>query len=1017
VAGTARQPYEVADPDGASATGTVTVDVIADDSPPPATDDDVTVYAGTTETLDVLSNDDDREDESLTIVAVKPPSVGEVVLTANSVTYHAPSDTDGQTAFAYVVEDSNGGRGEATVHVTILSPRPADLPPAAPPPPAGPIARDDQATVQEDSGELDLDLVANDGASGEDLSRHTIALTNAAQLGSAQLVGHELRYRPNADANGTDSLTYALCDTRGRCDAATVTVTILAANDPPQFVAAGAVSTTEDYGLTAVAGWVSAISPGAANESGQNVGFTVVVDQPSLFASLPAVGSSGTLTFTPAPDAYGTSTITVTARDDGGTANGGADTSSPRLAVITVTPVNDPPEFTDGGAVVTGEDNGPTLVNGWATSITPGPADESAQTTSFTTTTDQPALFATAPSVDAAGALSFTPAPNAHGSASITVTAVDDGGTADGGDDTSAAHTSTITVTPVNDPVVAAGDSATVAEDTIAGVTIDVLANDTDVDGDALAVSSFDTTGIAGGVVIDQGGGTFNYTPDPNFNGTETFSYTATDGQGSTVTATATIVVTPTPDAPVATADAYATAEDTPLVITAPGVLANDYDEDGDTLTIAPTPLTLPAHGIVVLGGDGAFTYTPTTGYVGTDSFTYEVDDGTGSAATGTVTITVDSGITTAGLYLGHTSTLGVWNMTTAPPAIADPEPDYDLDGNAGITVAKDGILSTETWARTVSGSPLVLNGPVTVELWSTIEDFRTDKDGHPDITLYDCDGLGLVCVAVAHTDTHMKDYNGGVADWVKVDVSLGNITHTFAVGRRLRVDIREKHDDLWIAATGSRPSRLMYTLANTAPVAVADTAPVTLEDAAGPTTIAVLANDSDDNLDVSSLSITGAPSKGTATPQADGSIDYQPDPDASGADSFTYQICDTSGLCSTATVAINITPVNDAPDFIPGADLGLSSSDPPFSQPGWATGITAGPADEAAQTLTFSVTATNPGLFATQPAIDATGRLTFTLSGSVGSTTINIQLNDSGGTANGGDNTSPTRSATITVS
>ncbi|MGE0141362.1 MAG: Ig-like domain-containing protein, partial [Ilumatobacteraceae bacterium] len=470
-AGTARLTYEVADRNGASATGTVTVDVVAVDSPPNATDDDVTLFAGTTETFDVLANDSDREDESLTIVAVKPPSVGEVVLTANSVTYHAPPDTDGQTAFAYVVEDSNGGRGEATVHVTILSSRPADLPPAAPPPPAGPIARDDQATVQEDSGELDLDLVANDGTAGEDLSRHTIALTNAAQLGSAQLVGHELRYRPNADANGTDSLTYALCDTRGRCDAATVTVTILAANDPPQFVAAGALSTTEDHGLTAVAGWASAISPGAANESGQNVGFTVVVDRPSLFASLPAVGSDGTLTFTPAPDAYGTSTITVTARDDGGTANGGADTSSPRLAVITVTPVNDAPQFTDGGAVVTGEDNGPTLVNGWATSITPGPADESAQATSFTTTTDQPALFATAPSVDASGVLSFTPAPNAHGSASITVTAIDDGGTSDGGVDTSAAHTSTITVTPVNDPVVAAGDSATVAEDTIAGVT------------------------------------------------------------------------------------------------------------------------------------------------------------------------------------------------------------------------------------------------------------------------------------------------------------------------------------------------------------------------------------------------------------------------------------------------------------------------------------------------------------------------------------------------------------------
>ena len=830
-----------------------------------------------------------------------------------------------------------------------------------------------------------------------------------------------LTFKPAPDANGTATITVTAIDDGGTTNAGndtstvhTATITINPVNDPPQFTDNADITINEDSGPNTLAGWAHTIVPGPIDETPQTVAFTVIADQPALFAAFPAIDTAGTLTFTPAPDANGTATITVTAIDDGGTTNAGNDTSTPHTTTITINPVNDPPQFTDNADITINEDSGPNTLAGWAHTIVPGPIDETPQTVAFTVIADQPALFAAFPAIDTAGTLTFTPAPDANGTATITVTAIDDGGTTNAGNDTSTPHTATITINPVNDAVIAGDDIATVNEDDSAGVTVNALTNDTDADTDPLTVVSIDTTGIVGGSVTDLGNGLINYTPDPNFNGTETFTYNVSDGNSSD-TATVTITVGPTADAPVATADAYTTAEDTTRVVAGPGLLANDYDYDADALTITPTSVAGPSNGTLILGTDGAFTYTPDNGFIGTDSFTYQLNDSSGLTATTTVTITVDSGLTAGGLYLGNTPTLGTWNMSVSPSANATPEPDFDFDGNPGITVAKDGLFDTRTWIRNITGTPLALNGPVTLELWSTIEDFQGDKDAHPEITLYDCDNLGLSCVTVGYTDTHISDYNAGVPDWVKIDISLGNIAHTFPAGRQLRLQLRQGHNDLWVATSGSRPSQLTYTLANTAPIAVNDIPPPILEDATA-TNFDVLANDTDTNLDPASITINTPPANGTANPLPDGTIDYQPDPDTNGPDSFTYQVCDTAGLCDTATVTITVTPVNDQPGFTAGSDIIANATDPPYSQAGWATGITTGPTNETSQTLAFTVTAADPSLFSVQPNLSSTGTLTFTPSGTTGATTITIQLTDNGGTTNGGNNTTTAQTALITL-
>ena len=116
------------------------------------------------------------------------------------------------------------------------------------------------------------------------------------------------------------------------------------------------------------------------------------------------------------------------------------------------------------------------------------------------------------------------------------------------------------------------------------------------------------------------------YTPALNYNGADSFTFTANDGTAESVTAAVSITVTPVNDLPVAAADSYTLTQDTALTVASPGVLANDTDVEGSTLTA--TRVTAPAHGTVTLNGNGGFVYTPATGYTGVDSFTYQAGDG-----------------------------------------------------------------------------------------------------------------------------------------------------------------------------------------------------------------------------------------------------------------------------------------------------------------------------------------------------------------------------------------------------
>ena len=198
-----------------------------------------------------------------------------------------------------------------------------------------------------------------------------------------------------------------------------------------------------------------------------------------------------------------------------------------------------------------------------------------------------------------------------------------------------------ITVTPVNDVPVAADDTLSAVEDT--PLTGTLATNDTPSGdgGNVWAVA----TGPSNGTVTVGTDGSFVHTPNADYNGPDSFTYTITDADGDISTATATINVAPTSDAPIALDDTATTAEDTPVII---GVLGNDSDPDGDTLTITEvagqpiglgSPVTIP-EGTVALNPDGTLSFTPNADFNGPVSFDYTVSDGT-TPVSATVDITV----------------------------------------------------------------------------------------------------------------------------------------------------------------------------------------------------------------------------------------------------------------------------------------------------------------------------------------------------------------------------------------
>ncbi len=171
----------------------------------------------------------------------------------------------------------------------------------------------------------------------------------------------------------------------------TFSVTVLAVNQAPSFTGGADQTVLENAPAQTVVGWASALLAGPPNESSQHLNFQTTALNPALFSVQPAVDPlTGNLTYTPAANTFGTTSVTVTLFDDGGTANGGSDSSASVPFNITITQVNQPPTITIGPNIAITEGALAQSIPGWASGIAPGPADEAGQTLTITVRQRQP---------------------------------------------------------------------------------------------------------------------------------------------------------------------------------------------------------------------------------------------------------------------------------------------------------------------------------------------------------------------------------------------------------------------------------------------------------------------------------------------------------------------------------------------------------------------------------------------------------------------------------------------------
>ena len=606
--------YTVADGTGSIAVGTVEIFVTAINDAPIAFDDTVAVVEETPTVIDALGNDLDVDGDTLVFTAVTQGAHGTVQLAGGSVTYTPAANYFGPDRFDYTVSDGNGGSDSG--HVTIAVSNVNDAPVAK----ADTLGTDENTVVS-------ANVVAND--TDADFDALSVQSFTQGDHGGVSFAGPVATYTPTLDFSGTDTFTYTINDGNGATSTATVTVFVGLDNDPPVAVddtatvaeeTATTISvlgndsdidgnpievtavTAPEHGSISLVTGVVTYTPadnyfgpdgfdyvindgfGGTDIGHVTINVTNVNDAPvavndtiataeDTFATInvtlndtdldgdtleieaftqPAHGSvvfSATeARYTPALDYNGPDSFTYKVNDgDGGTATA--------TVTVTVTAVNDAP--------IAGDDNR-TAVEETATTIAVLGNDTDVDGDTLTATAVGTALHGTVALAN--GVITYTPALNFFGVDAFDYTISDGKGGTDIG-------RVTMAVTNVNDLPVATNDALSTNEDTTK--TLNVAANDSDVDNDALAIQSF--TQPANGAVTFTGT-VATFTPALNFNGTTSFTYTIKDPSNTTATATVTITVTAINDKPDAVNDAITTNEDTQSAVF--DLLGNDTDVD-----------------------------------------------------------------------------------------------------------------------------------------------------------------------------------------------------------------------------------------------------------------------------------------------------------------------------------------------------------------------------------------------------------------------------------------------------
>ena len=899
---------------GVSVTGerVVTITVTAANDAPVAVADEADTAEGTAVDVAVVANDsDDDVGDTLSVSAVGNAGHGAAVITAGSttsVTYTPDAGFAGFDRFTYTVSDGTATDNSTDTGTVTVKVKPA-------------VSGDPQYPSYAENGTEAVATYTANGSptwslSGTDGDEFSIDASGVLRFDSSPDFevptgggnGNSNTYELKVEAkitDGDDSVT-------GELD---VTVTVTEANDAPVAVADDA-ETDEDTAVTIAV---------LTNDSDQDANTTLsvsAVGNAGDGAAVITAGSTTSVTYTPDAGFAGIDRFTYTVSDGTATDNG-TDTGTVTVKV-TPTVTGDPqnPSYAENGTgpVATYTANGsPT----WSLSGTDG--DEF--------------------SIDASGVLRFNSSPDfevptggGNGNSNTYELKVEATIT-DGDDSVTGALDVTVTVTAANDAPAAVADDAETGEDT--AVTIAVLTNDSDDDGDTLSVSAVGSAGHGAAVITAGSTTSVTYTPDAGFAGFDRFTYTVSDGtatDNSTDTGTVTVKVTPT---------VSGEPEDPSYAENGTGPVATYTANGSPTWSLSGTDddeFSIDASG--VLRFDSSPDFEAPTGGGNGNSNTYELtvkatisadeDDEDSATVTGTLAVTVT-----------------VTAANDAPVAVAD---DAETDEDTAVTIAvltndsDDDVgdtLSVSAVGSAGNGAAIITAGSTTSVTYTPDAGFAgidrftyTVSDGQtPALT-----ATGRVTVKVTPAVTgdpqnpsYAENGTGPVATYTANGSPAWSLSGTDGgaftiVGGVLRfksspdhenpTDVGTPPDNIYdltveatitdggVSVTGTRDVTVTVTDVNEAPVAVADTATTAEGESVD---IAVLANDSDDDGDTLSVSAVGSAGNGAAviTAGSTTSVTYTPNTDFAGFDSFTYTVSDgtPNTADSTGTVTVGVVP------------------------------------------------------------------------------------------------------------
>ena len=616
------------DSDGAKVTKVITVSVSSvNDTPVINIDSTLTTNEDNQSSLTFSLRDVEDTDTNLRLIIEEMPSNGSLILDTDNITYTPRENYNGTDTFTVSTTDSDGGKVTKTINVTVSSVNDTPM-----------ITIDSTLTTNEDN-QSSLNFTLMD-IEDENL---TLNIEANATNGVVTISGESITYTPNENYNGTDTFTVSTTDSDGAKVTKVIDVTVSSVNDAPVITIDSTLTTNED------------------NQSSLSFNLLDVEDE-NLTLDIEANATNGNVTingnnviYTPNENFFGTDMFTVSTTDS-------EELKVTKTINVTVSSVNDTPLINIDSTLTTNEDNQSSL------NFTLMDVEDDNLTLNIEVNATHGVVTISGESV------TYTPNENYNGTDTFTLSTID----SEGAKGTKVIN---VTVSSVNDiPMITIDSMLTTDEDNQSSLSFTLM----DVEDGNLALA-IETNAQNGAVTID--GNRVVYTPNENYNGTDTFTVSTTDSDGVQVTKTINVTVSSINDTPQITIDSTLTTDED----NQSSLSFSLFDvEDGD-LTLAIE--TKAQNGAVTIDGNRVV-YTPNENYNGTDTFTVSTTDSDGAKVTKTINVTVSSVNDTPQITIDSTLTTDEDKQSSLTFSLIDVE-DTDLTLNVEEN-AKNGVVTID---------------------------------------------------------------------------------------------------------------------------------------------------------------------------------------------------------------------------------------------------------------------------------------------------------------------------------